>query len=183
MPKQLFVANAGANAGRALAGSVVNERLMFDKPGALSRRRGGFAAAGRSVFGSLNFFKNMGQGACAGLLTLLGATHLTGVMPGNSEAAAPLIGTVDTTTMEGLAASLLVGGLPGILEIIGAIALFLNAGRGAGRILGLLIFVGIAVSHANGVSHTEFLQNLTQASNFVQTFAAQFGGWLPAFAM
>ena len=169
MSRPLFVANAGNQLGRAIASPAISERLMFDKPEALSRR-GGVAAAGRSVFGLLNFFKNMGQGACAGLLTLLGAAQLTGVAPTGSADIAPLAaGAAIPTTLEELAAAFLSSGAPGVLEIIGAIALFLNAGRGAGRILGLLAFVLLAVGHANGVSHTEFLETLAQVSDVART--------------
>ena len=47
------------------------------------------------------------------------------------------------------------GGFPGVIEIVGAIALFLNAGRGIGRVLGLLGFVAIAAAHTQGVEHAE----------------------------
>ncbi|MEM6413367.1 MAG: hypothetical protein AAF720_01770 [Pseudomonadota bacterium] len=171
----LFVANAEANMGRILDNQALTERLLFDKPDALRRRDFGFEAR-RSFVGLIAFFKNMGQGACAGLLTLLGATHLTGVI-GSSEAHQQLLASsIDPTTLQGLTSSMLISGLPGILEIIGAATLFLNAGRGTGRIIGLLAFVAIAVAHANGVSHTEFIDTLTQATNFASRFATGLAG-------
>lgn len=172
---RLFVANAEAQMGHMLGQDAVSERYLFDR----SSARGGrtpFSQAGRSITGGLGFFKNMAQGACAGLLTLLGATHLTGAMQVGAAKPELLAASIDPTTLQGLAAVFLSGSIPGIMEIMGAIALFLNAGNGMGRIVGLLTFVAIAVAHANGVSPDEFLQSVTQVSDVVSRLVANFGG-------
>ena len=119
------------------------------------------------------FVKNMAQGACAGLLTLLGAIHLTEGVQVQGEGFASLT-TLDSASIDALVEKLLAGGGPGVIEIIGAAALFMNAGRGWAKIWGLLGFVAIAVAHANGVDHAEFYEQISDMWDFAQTTVHRF---------
>ena len=109
------------------------------------------------LFAPFNFIRKMGQGACAGLLTLLGATHLAAAFP-SEEQAVEGFSAVDGASLEAIVETMFQGGAPGVIEILGAIALFLNAGRGPARLLGLLSFVVIVAAHANGMDHSEMLE-------------------------
>lgn len=98
------------------------------------------------------FLKNTTQSACAGLLTLAGATQLT-----SAAAAADGFSAFTGGSIEPLAARLVAGDLTGVLQVLGAIALFLTAGRGLARVLGLLVFVAAATAYFNGVGATEII--------------------------
>ncbi len=117
--------------------------------------------AGRALRGPLAFVKNAAQGACSGLLTLLGALHLSeGVTPDSAGFAA--LTNLDAATLDRVVVNFLDGGVPGAIEIIGAGALFMNAGRGWARVLGLAGFVALALAHANGVDHAELVERLSE---------------------
>lgn len=195
MSKRLFIANASpagyASASALYAGQPISTppvgRILrggFSKPAALTQ--------GRPVFGSLNFVRSMGQGACAGLLMLIGVMHITATLPTGEQSFAGLFagltgsfGSLLTTPsfdqtgsleagLSGAIENIMAGGAPGILEIMGAIALFLNAGRGMAKIIGLLGFVAIVAAHANGVTHAELLDRLTGLVEQAQGLALMF---------
>ena len=131
----------------------------FTKPAAL---RG----AGGAALAPFNFARQILQGACAGLLTLLGATHLAASVEKGEVVFAPAAG-FSAESFRLLLENYAAGGLPGALEIVGAAGLFLNAGRGAGRVIGLLGFVAIAVAHANGLTHEEWFASIGGWSQFL----------------
>ncbi|MEL7487758.1 MAG: hypothetical protein AAGJ87_11155 [Pseudomonadota bacterium] len=131
-----------------------------------------YAASG-GFMAPINFIKNMGQGACAGLLTLLGAMHLTQGVSIDGAGLASLT-SFDSATIDAVVEKLLAGGGPGVIEIIGAAALFMNAGRGWAKIWGLMGFVAIAVAHANGVDHAEFFEKVSEMYEFAQTTVHRF---------
>jgi len=157
MVKGLLLANAVAGAART----------TYSKPAALNDRR---SFAGDSIFAPINYIRNLAQGACAGLLTLIGTLHLTAPGAEGQQAAASLT-QFDGASLEGLIEASLAGGLPGMIEILGAAALFLSAGRGSGRLIGLLGFIAILVGHANGVTHEDILQQAGELVEFVQQTA------------
>ncbi|MEM8771038.1 MAG: hypothetical protein AAGD92_05230 [Pseudomonadota bacterium] len=106
-----------------------------------------------AVMAPAGFAKNTAQGACAGLLTLAGATQFSGA------ALTPELATLFAggTSIETLGMQLVMGNFTGILQIIGAAALFLTAGRGLGRVLGLMMFVAAATAYFNGIGPSELL--------------------------
>ena len=126
-----------------------------------------------TIFAPFSFIKNAGQGACAGLLSFLGAMHLTdGITPDGAGLA--VLTNIDASTFESLAENLLSGSLPGAIEIIGAAVLFLNAGRGWAKTLGLLGFIAIAFAHANDASHAEVFEQMTDLYETVQATIVKF---------
>ncbi len=117
-------------------------------------RPAGEHAGFRGLFG---FCKDGVQGACAGLLGLLGATHMTGAPEGFAELHSH-VAWLDT-----IWSSISAGGLAGPVELIGGVALFFAARRTIARLLGLLLFVGFVTAYANGYSASDmlgFLANL-----------------------
>ena len=162
MAKSLVLASALASGARG----------SYGKPAAL---RGG---AGLGVFGPLNFMRSVGQGACAGLLSLIGSMHLLAAWPAENRSISGFLNT-DATGVEGLVEASLAGGLPGLIEILGAAALFLSAGRGVGRLIGLMGFLAIVAAHVNGVTHEELwgqagavLEYLAQTAEKIQASQA-----------
>jgi len=125
------------------------------------------------LFAPLNFIRKIGQGACAGLLTLLGAMHLAKDASLSDPSVASLA-AMDGASLEAVVATLMQGNGPGIIEILGAIALFLNAGRGPARILGLMGFVLIVGAQANGVDQSELLQKATELYELAQQIMQKF---------
>ncbi len=197
MGKRLFTANAmpagsAGYAGALYAGQPLNSSRATERARALLRSEFTKPAAlttGRPIFGSLNFLRSMAQGACAGLLSLLGVMHLTASLPEGEQSFAGLFNAFGSvfassalteagtlapgleTNLAGAVERILAGGMPGILELMGAAALFLNAGRGMARILGLLGFVAIVAAHANGVTHADLLDRLTSLADRAQTLS------------
>ncbi|MEE2692699.1 MAG: hypothetical protein VX640_14280 [Pseudomonadota bacterium] len=125
----------------------------------VARRR---SSPGAAVFGPLGFLKDLAQGAGAGALTFLGAMKL-------SAGAAPL-------TLETVMHRVMQGGAPGAIEIAGAAALFLSAGKGPGRVLGLLAFIVLVSVYANGAESAEvvaYIENLyAKLSQILSNFGA-----------
>ena len=157
-----------ANTGLRRGAYAIDPRLVYDRPAALSA----FGPV-RSIMNTFSFARNVGQGACAGLLTLLGSMHLAGAMP--AEALAAGENRISAGLLDGFVETVFsAAGLPGVLEIIGAIALFLAAGRGAGRIIGLLAFIGFATAYANGVNAEEFADLLARVTDFIANAPAAF---------
>lgn len=107
------------------------------------------------VRGLFGFCKDGFQGACAGLLGLLGATHMTGAPAGFAELNSN-IAWLDT-----IWGSLSANGLAGPAEFLGGLALFFAARRTIARTLGLLLFVGFVAAYANGYSATDMLRFLS----------------------
>jgi len=125
------------------------------------------------LWAPLAFLRNAAQGACAGLLTLLGAMHITeGVAPDGAGLAA--LTSLDAATLNTITENLLDGGIPGFVEILGAAVLFMNSGRGWAKILGLLGFVAIAAAHANGVDHAEMVEKASDLYELVQSTVHRF---------
>ncbi|MEL7491241.1 MAG: hypothetical protein AAGJ73_11030 [Pseudomonadota bacterium] len=122
----------------------------------------------QGLLAPFNFIRNAAQGACAGLLTLLGAMHLTQGVEADSAGLASLT-SIDAASLNTIVENMLDGGIPGMVEIIGAAVLFMNSGRGWAKILGLMGFVAIAAAHANGVTHAELLENITDLYETVQS--------------
>lgn len=123
-----------------------------------------------SIFAPVNYLRGIAQGACAGLLTLIGTRHLTAPIVNDGQASNTLAG-FDSARIESLVEASLSGGLPGIIEIMGAAALFLSAGRGSGRLLGLLGFVAILIGHTNGITQEDLFQQAGELMQFVQQTA------------
>ncbi len=128
--------------------AVRRRRPVFDPRPAAESETGGPL---RGVFG---FCKDTAQGACAGLLSLLGASHI--LAP--SSAAASLGGVQSITGLLERAAS---GGFAGPVELLGATVLFLTARRTIARTIGLLLFIGFMAATVNGYSMQEMLTVLS----------------------
>jgi len=126
-----------------------------------------------ALWAPIAFVKNAAQGACAGLLTFLGAMHISDGVSHDGAALAAMA-NIDAATLNTIAENLLDGGIPGVVEIIGAAVLFLNAGRGWAKILGLMGFIAIAFSHANGVSHAEMFEQMSDLYENIQTTITKF---------
>ena len=143
-----------------IANAIKGSGPRFDVQAVESAPSGRRSQSAALVFAPLGFIKNIAQGACAGLLTLLGAMHFVEGRTFAETTSAPLL-VAEPGSLQAVAQNLLAGGGPGVMEIVGAIILFLNAGRGPGRMLGLLGFVGFAIAHANGAGQTDFVASLT----------------------
>ncbi len=124
---------------------------------------------GALLFAPLGFIKNIAQGACAGLLTLLGSLHFIEGRTVADTTSSPLF-AAEPGSLQSIAQSMLAGGGPGVMEIIGAVILFLNAGRGAGRMIGLLGFVALAVTQANTSEGADFAAYLTNLYDQIRAF-------------
>ncbi|MBB5519604.1 hypothetical protein [Amphiplicatus metriothermophilus] len=128
---------------------------------------------GGGVFAPVLFLKNLVQGACAGLLTLLGAMHFSEGLAATNGAAALAADAGFSAKMDAIIERLLQGGGPGVIEILGAMALFLSAGRGPARMLGLLGFVAITLAYANGVSEADFVGLIEELYDRLKALLAQ----------
>lgn len=150
----LYVANVVDQGAPKSKGRVMASNTASGKRGAAA-----LAAA------PAGFLIRAAQGAGAGVLTLLGAMRLVeGV---GSDA----VNTVMTNAnIDNLVEGFLAAGAPGGAEIAAAVALFLNAGRGTGRVFGLLAFVAISAAFANGASHGDFTNFLSSAYERVKIF-------------
>lgn len=148
---------AHANAG------IARQPVRVGKPAALNATSRGITG---TVFAPINFLRQIGQGACAGLLTFLGATHLIAWFNADETALAS-IANPGVTDFDGMIQGFAAGGLPGMIEIMGAAALFLNAGRGIGRVVGLMGFVALVMAHANGITHEDLLQDVIELAETV----------------
>jgi len=124
---------------------------------------------GGPIGGLAGFCKDTMQGACAGLLSLVGASHITATAP---PIPAPGGGLA---TLEGVLQNFSAGGLAGPVELIGGIVLFLAARRTIARTLGVLGFIGFIVAYANGYELPEILAALSdileRASGALQSAA------------
>lgn len=99
------------------------------------------------------FLKNAAQGAGAGFLTLEGSRRVSArsEATGTEEAVAAGAEPTILETMMDMARGLLADGSGvGMLLIAGALFLFLTAGKGGGRTIGLLGFVAAIVAYASG---------------------------------
>ncbi len=106
----------------------------------------------RGIFGVC---KDTAQGACAGLLSLLGASHIMGA----SSSVASVSGV---QSFSGLLEQVASGGLAGPVELLGATVLFFTARRTIARTIGLLLFIGFMTAYANGYSMPEMLTALSE---------------------
>ena len=104
-----------------------------------------------SIGGLLGILKDAFQGACSGLLGLLGATHMTGAPVGFAElnSAIPWVDAVW--------GSISAGGLAGPAELLGAATLFFATRRTISRTVGLLLFIGFIAAYSNGYSASQML--------------------------
>lgn len=144
------------------------------RPASPERIARGYGAVRRmGLFAPFGFIKDITQGACAGLLTLLGALHLTeGVTVETAGLAS--IANFDAATLDMFTQKMLAGGAPGAIEIVGAAALFLNAGKGWARVIGLMGFIAAAVAYANGVDQAEFLQKTADLFEIIKGFISDY---------
>lgn len=108
-----------------------------------------------SIGGILGFGKDLCQGACSGLLGLLGASHMTA----GQSAFAPLGSSI--SWLESLWQNLSATGLAGPVELLGGVVLFLAARRTIARTFGLLGFIAFIVAYANGYSIIDMLAVLS----------------------
>ena len=126
---------------------------IFGKGAAYDVRPAGEHAVGLSgpIGGLIGMIKDALQGACSGLLSLLGATHMTGT-PGG-------LGTLhsEIDVLDGIWQSISAGGLAGPVELLGGIALFFAARRTISRTAGLLAFIAFIAAYSNGYSVNDML--------------------------
>ncbi len=120
-------------------------------------------AFGKPLSGFSGICKDTSQGACAGFLSLIGATHLTG---GTSAfgASGSNIGFLDN-----IWTTLSANGMAGPVELLGGIALFLAARRTVSRTFGLMAFIVFAAAIANGYTVSDILGML---SSFLERAAS-----------
>lgn len=95
------------------------------------------------------------QGACAGLLGLLGATHITGAPTGFAEIHSNI------PMLDSVWGALSAGGLAGPAELLGGIALFFAARRTIARTLGLLAFIAYIAAYVNGFTAVDMLSGMS----------------------
>ncbi|MEX0644063.1 MAG: hypothetical protein WD076_02050 [Parvularculaceae bacterium] len=119
----------------------------------------------------LGVMARLAQGAGSALLMFAGADTMT------SGASAAALGTpplVDFTSIEGIAQSVLTGGLTGPMQIVAAVFLFLVAGKCIARFVGLAAVATILVLHMQGVT-------VDDALVFVDGFSQRFAAAVLAF--
>ena len=119
-------------------------------------------------FGNLlGIVKDSCQGACAGFLAMLGATHLSTAAGGVGSLSSE-IGMLDAVWQ-----SLALNGLAGPVEVLGGIVLFFAARRTISRTIGLLGFIGVLAAYANGYSTNDMIfllsEILERASGLLQS--------------
>ena len=119
---------------------------------------------GAPLGGLFGFCKDSIQGACSGLLALLGATHMTGT----PEGFATLHSTVPI--LDRVWDSISAGGIAGPIELIGGIALYFAARRPIARTLGLLGFIAFVVAYMNGYSLVDMLTGFSGVLDSVVAF-------------
>ena len=119
------------------------------------------------IGGLFGFCKDGFQGACAGLLGLLGATHMTGA-PSSFGALHSEVPWIDAVW-----SSISAGGLAGPAELLGGVVLFFAARRTIARTLGLLLFVGYLWAYVNGLTAVDMLTGL---SELLASAAERLGG-------
>lgn len=126
---------------------------------------------GGPISGLIGFFMDTAKGACAGLLTLLGGTHMMGSV--NAQQLAAPVGLESITT---LLQQFSMGGFSGPVELLGGIVLFLTARRTIARTLGLLAFIAMVVAYTQGYTLVDLLPLLsslfTGAAGALDQFAA-----------
>ncbi|MGE0408770.1 MAG: hypothetical protein AB7P23_05850 [Amphiplicatus sp.] len=113
----------------------------------------------------------MAQGAGSALLMFAGADSMT------SSAAAAAAGEphlVDFSSIDGIAQSLLTGGLTGPAQLIAAVFLFLVAGKCIARFVGLIAVSAILILYMKGVGVADMWQ-------FVEHFAERTTAAVSAF--
>ncbi|MGF1545526.1 MAG: hypothetical protein ACFB00_13705 [Parvularculaceae bacterium] len=141
----------------------------YEKPAALSAGYnvrgdaygGGLGRGARRLSSPLSFLRCTAQGACAGLLGVIGGMHLTGALPEQLRSIES-IAALDVGGFGALGGSVLGAGLPGVIELVGAAALFLSAGRGLGRILGLMGFAAFIALQAQGVETGDIAERVRE---------------------
>ncbi len=130
--------------------AIISNGAILESPpqntGPIAPRMGAMAAP-------MRFAKNTTQGACAGLLTLAGATQFSG-----SAVSSSLADVFAAGSTHALGAQLVAGNMTGVLQVIGAAALFLTAGKGIARVLGLMLFVIAAAAYFNGVAPADVIE-------------------------
>lgn len=131
--------------------------------------------AGRTAWAPLaamvKFGRNVGQGACAGLLTYVGAMHIAGSLGPDALAAAQ---SSWPAALRILGQNFASNGFAAPVEIAAAATLFLSAGRGPARLLGLFGFIGFALAYAHGVDRAEMIKALLDGIDAVRAFVERF---------
>ena len=112
------------------------------------------------IAGIAAFIKDTVQGSCAGLLSLLGATHMTGAPTGFASLGSEIEG------LNGIWQTIAANGLVGPVELIGGVALFLAARRTVARTLGLLGFIAFMAAYANGYTLPDILSAVSGALEY-----------------
>lgn len=121
-----------------------------------------------AVFGPLGFLKDVVQGAGAGALTFLGAMRL-------SADAAIETSSASAVTIGEIGARLMQGGAPGVMEFLAAGALFLSAGKGPGRVVGLLGLIAAVAAYANGAAPEEIVPYVESLYAQLSALMTEFG--------
>lgn len=129
--------------------------ILFGKTSAYAAQPYAAAPIGSPIGGLVGFFKDAVQGACSGLLALLGATHMTGAPEGFAEIRS------NVPLLDGMWESISAGGLAGPVEMLGGVALFLAARRAIARTCGLLLFIGFVFAYAQGYTLSDILMALS----------------------
>ena len=129
---------------------IANETIVESPPARAKRAR----TPSGAMAAPMRFAKDTTQGACAGLLTLAGATQFA-----SANAAPSLIDAFsEGGGLDSIGTGLVAGDFTGLLQIAGAAALFLTAGRGLARVFGLLVFVAAATAYFNGVAPADIIE-------------------------
>ena len=121
-----------------------------------------YGAASQSLGNVIGSIKDACQGACAGFLSMIGATHLT--------TEASLFGEIgsDVDFLDRIWNSIAVNGMAGPVELLAGFVMFFAARRTVSRTIGLLVFIGFIAAYSNGYSAAEVL---TFASDWLAKLA------------
>lgn len=116
--------------------------------------------------------RRLAQGAGSGLLMFAGADTMTA----NAATPQSTLASIDFTSFEGIAQSVLAGNMTGPMQIIAAILLFVATGKCMSRFIGLIAVAGIFLLHMQGVTMNDVGAFMTEVGggilNAVQTAQA-----------
>lgn len=109
----------------------------------------------------MRVIRRLAQGAGSGLLMFAGADSMTA----NAATPQSTLASLDFTSFEGVAQSVLAGNMTGPMQILAAVLLFIATGKCMSRFIGLIAVAAIFFLHMQGVTLNE-----------AGAFAADIGG-------
>lgn len=120
---------------------------------------------------TMRVIRRLAQGAGSGLLMFAGADSMTA----NAATPQSTLASIDFTSFEGIAQSVLAGNMTGPMQIMAAVLLFIATGKCMSRFIGLIAVAAIFFLHMQGVTLNDagsFMSNMGEKV-FTAVSAAQ----------